>query len=143
MSRKQEQGGRTTPRFKVGDSIEATCSVGHWVGKVVGRSKRTGAAAERAMLMTMDGLKPSPADDGYAYETLGVWTSLNTAGRKPSKEQTLRKLHSMHMCLLGDDAVARAQQLAADVAAQDGLDAEEAGAMEQCMMDMLEQEGLL
>ena len=42
-----------------------------------------------------------------------------------------------------DDAVARAQQVAADVAAQDGLDVEEAGAMEQCMMDMLEQEGLL
>jgi len=44
---------------------------------------------------------------------------------------------------VSDDTAARAQQVAADVAAQDGLDAEESAAMEQCMMDMLEQEGEL
>ena len=39
------------------------------------------------------------------------------------------------------ERAAQAQQLAADVAAQDGLDDEQAAAFEQCLMDLLEQEG--
>ena len=60
-----------------------------------------------------------------------------------TREHFLRWAKEQQQPVLGDDPVARAQQLAADVAAQDGLDAEQAAAFEQCMMDNLAQEGLL
>ena len=60
-----------------------------------------------------------------------------------TRKHFLRWAKEQQQPVLGDDIVARAQQLAADVAAQDGLDAEQAAAFEQCMMDNLAQEGLL
>ena len=134
--------GRQAPQFKVGDIVTATDSMGTWRATIVGMRKRTGSAAERC----------APNDDGWAYETAGTWQSgwaVDEGGSRPDDDPTLRQLWNIPLTLvrecaaLGDDVVARAQQSAAAVAAQDGLDAEEAAAFEQCMMDNLAQEGLL
>lgn len=78
------------PTYKVGDLVEATCGMGRWVAKVVSVNPRRGAAAKHT----------GPMDDGYAYETLGLFVSgwaVDRKGGKLARKLTLRQLWSTHL----------------------------------------------
>lgn len=134
MSQQQHQG-RLTPQFKVGDKVVSTDAMGTWEAEVVSMRRRTGSAATRR----------NPDDDGWAYETLGRFTSgwaVEECKSVNTDEPTLRQLWNVDLTLR-DDRVAQVQQVADDLVAQEGCDEARAADLQQCMDDLMAQEGLL